>query len=118
MKKAIQYFIQYHISADVLLLLIAILGIVSAMNIQRSQFPRVPSRNISIQTTYIGASPSEVEKGITIKIEEAIDGLEGLKKVTSTSVENQSTVNVEIISSYEVEDIINDNSSKEETTEE
>jgi multidrug efflux pump subunit AcrB len=108
MKKAIQYFIKYHISADVLILLIAILGIVSAINIQRSQFPRAPSRNIMVETTYIGASPSEVEKGITIKIEEEIDGLEGIKKVTSTSSENLSAVNIEIFSNYLVDDVIID----------
>ncbi len=108
MKKAIQYFIKYHITADVLLLLIGILGVLSAINIQRSQFPRVESREIMIETTYIGASPSEVEKGITIKIEEEITGLEGIKKVSSTSVENMSTVSVEIFSSYKIENILSD----------
>ena len=101
MKKVIQYFVKYHISADVLLLLIAIIGIISAINISRSQFPRVESREISIETTYIGASPAEVEKGITIKIEQEIDGIEGLKKVTSTSQENLSIVNIEILSTAE-----------------
>ena len=108
MRKLIEYFIKYSISADVLLLLTAILGITSAVNIQRSQFPRVESRQLSIETIYIGASPAEVEKGITIKIEEAIDGLEGIKKVTSTSSENRSQVDVEILSSYLIEDILND----------
>jgi multidrug efflux pump subunit AcrB len=108
MKKAIQYFIKYHITADVLLLLIGILGVLSAMNIQRSQFPRVESREIAIETTYIGASPSEVEKGITIKIEEEITGLEGIKKVSSTSVENRSTISVQIFSNYEIENVLSD----------
>lgn len=108
MKKAIQYFIKYHITADVLLLLIGILGILSAINIQRSQFPRIESREISIETTYIGASPSEVEKGITIKIEEEINGLEGIKKVSSISVENKSTVSVEIFSNYKIENVLSD----------
>jgi len=108
MKKAIQYFIKYHISADVLLLLIGILGVVSAFNVQRSQFPRVPSRIIIVETTYIGASPSEIEKGITIKIEEEVDGIEGIKKISSTSVENRSTITIDIISSYNVENVITD----------
>ncbi len=108
MRKAIEYFVKYHISADVLLLLIAIIGSLSALNISRSQFPRVESREIAIETTYVGASPSEVEKGITIKIEQEIDGIEGIKKVNSTSVENRSTVNVEILSSFEIADVISD----------
>lgn len=108
MKNAIQYFIKYHITADVLLLLIAILGVFSAANIQRSLFPRIESRNIIIETIYVGASPTEVEKGITIKLEEEIDGLEGIKKVNSTSLENLSTVNIEIFSNYDVEEVLND----------
>lgn len=108
MKKAIQYFVKYSISADVLLLLIAIIGILSAINISRSQFPRVESREITIETTYVGASPSEVEKGITIKIEEEIDGLEGIKKVNSTSTENLSTVNIEIYSTFKIADVLSD----------
>ena len=108
MKKAIQYFVKYHITANVLLLLIAIIGCLSALNISRSQFPRVESREIAVETTYTGASPSEVEKGITIKIEQEIDGLEGIKKVTSTSVENKSTVNIEILSSFKIENVISD----------
>ena len=108
MKKAIQYFVKYSISADVLLLLIAIIGILSAINISRSQFPRVESREITIETTYVGASPSEVEKGITIKIEEEIDGLEGIKKVNSTSTENLSTVNIEIYSNFKIADVLSD----------
>ncbi len=108
MKKAIQYFIKYHITADIVLLLIAILGFISMGSIQRSQFPRAPSREIKIQTTYIGASPSEIEKSISIKIEEEVDGIEGIKKISSTSVENFSTVSVQIISSYKVEDVITD----------
>ena len=108
MKKAIQYFVKYPISADVLLLLIAIIGTLSAINISRSQFPRVESREIAIETSFIGASPSEVEKGITIKIEQEIDGLEGIKKVTSSSMENRSTVNIEILSSFDIVEVLSD----------
>lgn len=108
MKKAIQYFIKYHIVADVLLLLTAILGVYAAFNVQRSLFPRIESRNITVQTTYIGASPSEVEKGITLKVEEELQGLEGIKKINSTSKENLSLVNVEIFSNYDADDVLTD----------
>ncbi len=108
MKKAIQYFVKYSISADVLLLLIAIIGTLSAISISRSQFPRIESRVIVVETSFVGASPSEVEKGITIKIEQEIDGLEGIKKVTSSSTENRSTVNIEILSSFDITEVLSD----------
>lgn len=108
MKKAIQYFVKHHIVADALLLLIAILGIYATINVQRNLFPRIESRNIAIQTTYIGASPTEVEKGITLKIEKELQGLEGIKKINSTSRENLSSVDVEIFRSYNADDVLAD----------
>ena len=78
------------------------------MNISRSEFPRTESREITIETTYIGASPSEVEKGITIKIEQEIDGLEGIKKVSSTSAESYSNIRIEIFSNFKITEVLSD----------
>lgn len=106
MKSILQYFIKYRIAGDVLLLLIVILGVTSAYNVQRSQFPRVESREIAIETAYIGASPVEVEQGVTTKIEEEIDGLEGVKKVNSISSENFSSITVEIYSNFKIANVL------------
>ena len=51
---------------------------------------------IFVQVAYPGASPIEMEEGVTIKVEDAIQGIQGIKEVTSTSVENFATVNIEV----------------------
>lgn len=108
MKKAIQYFIKYHISADVILGLLGLIGVLAMINASRSQFPRVESRQIVIETAYIGASPKEVEKGVTLKIENELEGIEGIKKIASNSAENISVINVILRSSADVNKVLPD----------
>lgn len=108
MKNAIKYFIKYHISADVLLIMIAIAGIISGINISRSAFPRTESRNIILETTFVGASPSEVEKGVTLKIEEKLDGIKGVKKINSSSFENFSYIDIELLSNADLKEALAD----------
>lgn len=73
-----------------------IFGIVGALSLKSSFFPLTDSKNISINITYPGASPQEIEEGIVLKIEDNLKGLEGVDRVTSTSRENSGSINVEI----------------------
>jgi len=96
MKKIISYFIRYHVAVDVIIIGFFIFGIVGATSLKSSFFPLIASKNISINITYPGASPQEVEEGIVLKIEDNLKGLEGVDRVTSTSRENSGNINVEI----------------------
>ncbi len=103
MKALIKYFIRYSNTADVLLLLIAVVGFLSLMNMTRSSFPRNESRIILVQCIYPGASPQEVENGITTKIEDGLEGISGIKKITSTSRENSATITVETLAETDID---------------
>jgi multidrug efflux pump subunit AcrB len=96
MKKIISYFIKYHVAVDVIIIGFFIFGIVGATSLKSSFFPLIDSKNITINITYPGASPQEVEEGIVLKIEDNLKGLEGVDRVTSTSRENSGNINVEI----------------------
>ena len=96
MRKLISYFIKYHVAVNVIVIAFAILGILGALSMKSSFFPLVDSKNINIAVTYPGASPQEVEEGIVLKIEDNLKGLDGVDRVTSTSVENGGNLNVEI----------------------
>jgi len=96
MRKLIAYFIKHSVAVNVVILAFAIFGIFGALNLKSSFFPLVDSKNISINVTYPGASPQEVEEGIVLKIEDNLKGLNGVERVTSTSRENSGTINVEI----------------------
>ncbi len=96
MRKIIAYFIKYHVAVNVIIIAFAIFGFAGATSLKSSFFPLTDSKNISINITYPGASPQEVEEGIVLKIEDNLKGLEGVDRVTSTSRENSGNINVEI----------------------
>lgn len=96
MKSIISYFIKYHVAVDVFIMAFVIFGIAGMLTLNSSYFPLSDSKNITINITYPGASPQEVEEGIVLKIEDNLKGLEGVDRVTSTSSENSGLINVEI----------------------
>ncbi|MGB5780566.1 MAG: efflux RND transporter permease subunit, partial [Eudoraea sp.] len=96
MRKIISYFIKYHVAVDVIIIAFFVFGIVGAISLKSSFFPLTDSKNISVNITYPGASPQEIEEGIVLKIEDNLKGLEGVDRVTSTSRENSGNINVEI----------------------
>lgn len=96
MRNVIAYFIKYHVAVNVIVIAFLLFGIAGALSLKSSFFPLTDSKNISINITYPGASPQEVEEGIVLKIEDNLKGLEGIDRVTSTSRENSGSINVEI----------------------
>jgi len=96
MRNLIKYFIKYPIAANVIMLLIIVFGTMGLSNLRKTFFPERTSKLISVQAVYPGASPLEIEQMITLKIEDNLDGITGIKRVTSKSLENSSNVTVEI----------------------
>ena len=98
MKSLIQYFIKYSTSGNVLILLLVVLGLVGFGSLRSTLMPQIDPGVILISTTYPGASPEEVEQGVVLKIEQGLQGLTGVKKLTSISRENAGVVTVELTS--------------------
>jgi len=96
MRNIISYFIKYHVAVNVMLLAIVIFGVIGMLNMQSSFFPLIESEIITINVTYPGAAPEEIEEGIVLKIEDNLKGLVGIDRVTSTSRENGGSITVEI----------------------
>ena len=106
MKKLIEYFVKYPIWANAIVVLLFAFGLL-AYNFQlnKSFFPETNPRSITITMAMPGASPEEMEEGITIKIEEALKGLTGIDEVTSTSSENSATVTVRTLKNYDLDEV-------------
>lgn len=73
---------------------------------EKAFFPERPTREIYISVAYPGASPKEMEEGITMRIEEAIRGLPGIKEMNSTSSENFCRVAVETTGQYAIDEML------------
>jgi multidrug efflux pump subunit AcrB len=71
-------------------------------------FPEIAVDMVTVQVEYRGAAPEEVEEGICIKIEEAVQDLEGIKKISSVANEGQGSVNIEIETGYDLTELVND----------
>ena len=84
----------------------AIPGVKPAVNME--VFPEISVDMISVTVEYRGAAPQEVEEGICIKVEEAVQDLEGIKKLTSTANEGSGSVNIEVAVGYDVRTLLDD----------
>ncbi len=108
MRRVITFFIKYPVSVNVILIAIVVFGYMGMRSLKSSFFPLIPSNIISIQLTYPGASPAEMEEGIVLKIEDNLKGLVGVDRVTSRSAENSATITVETLLDYDVDVVLQD----------
>ena len=96
MRGLIKYFVKYPVSANVIMILIIIFGCMGLFNLRKTFFPERTAKIIIVDAVFPGASPLEIEQMVTLKIEDNIDGITGIKRITSKSLENTSSVIVEI----------------------
>src|SRR4051794_8860246 len=77
-------------------------GLLSYKQLNYNLLPKFEANVVSIMTTYRGASPDEVENTVTKKIEDAVSAVEGLDKLTSSSMEGASSVIIQLKSGVDV----------------
>lgn len=108
MRRLIKVFIKNTFWVNLLILLIFTFGIIAGLRINSSFFPKQDTKFIKIEAYFPGASPEEMEKGVTLKIEDNLQGVSGIDRVTSVSRENQATVTVELLSSANADVVLQD----------
>ncbi len=89
-KGLIAWFARNSVAANLLMIFILVGGFLTIQTINKQMFPQVKINWISYNAPYPGAAPQEVEEGITIKIEEALETVQGLKRVITYSNRNYS----------------------------
>lgn len=97
MRNLIKYFIKYPIASNVIMLLIIIFGTMGLSNLRKTFFPERTSKLITVQAVYPGASPLEIEQMVTLKIEDNLDGITGIKRVTSNHQKTQVMLQLRLI---------------------
>ncbi|MEP2772129.1 MAG: efflux RND transporter permease subunit [Fulvivirga sp.] len=107
-KNLVEYFVKFPILANIIIALTLIGGIVSLVNTNKSFFPTRPDKNINIQVAYPGASPEEMEEGVTLKIEEALNSIAGIDEIISTSSENSASITIVTLESYDIDEVYTD----------
>lgn len=92
--------IRHSVLANIMVVFTIVAGAYAGSKMLRETFPNITTDMLSIVVLYPGANVEEVEEGISRKIEEAIDGLEGIKRYTTISSEGTSRTVIEIVSGY------------------
>ncbi|TPH12898.1 efflux RND transporter permease subunit [Litorilituus lipolyticus] len=105
----IAWFARNHVAANLLMITILLLGVMSLKTrIPLEVFPAFESDVISVSVSLRGATPEDVEQGIAIRIEEAVQDLEGIEKITSKSVEGSASVAIETESGFDARELLSD----------
>ena len=107
-RNLISWFIGNPVAANLLMLVLLVGGALSASSLQRQVFPTISPGTVTITVPYPGATPAEVEEGITRRIDEAVLGIDGVKRVRSTAAENSASIVVETSDFANVQLVKND----------
>ncbi|MCB0310768.1 MAG: efflux RND transporter permease subunit, partial [Bdellovibrionales bacterium] len=90
---------QNAVAANLLMIVFLVGGLIFATQVKQEVFPEFSTDIIKVTIPYPGASPEEVEQGTILSVEDAVRGLEGVKRVTSVANEGMGTVVIDLLRS-------------------
>ena len=96
MKRVIGWFVGNPVAANLLMTLLIAGGLISVFQIRQEELPSIDLGIIEVTVPYPGAAPEEVKNGISLRIEEAINGVRGIRHITSISREGSARIEVEL----------------------
>ena len=105
MKNIIRWFILNTVAANLLMVFIIIAGIFTLSRLRMEVFPDITIPIINVSVIYPGASPEDIEESICVKVEEQVQGINGLKRITSSSNEGYGSINIEIENGYDIDEV-------------
>lgn len=105
----ITWFVRNPVAANLLMIAIIIMGFYSLVKkVPLETFPAFEQAIVNIAVSYPGATPREVEQGVTLRIEDGISDLPGVESITSRSDEGRTLVTVEIRKRYNTTVVLNE----------
>ena len=102
----IGWFSKNPVAANLVMALVIAAGLISALNISKNMFPVGELDQILVSAVYPGAAPVEVEKGVILPMEAALQGLKGIKKINSTAGRDVASINLEIESNEDIQEVM------------
>ncbi|MBC7168283.1 efflux RND transporter permease subunit [Phenylobacterium sp.] len=104
----VAYMIRDGVAANLLMAFILVAGVFSYTRLVQETFPEFSLATIQITVPYPGASPQEVEEGVVEKIEERVEGVEGVREVTSVASEGLGAVTLQLETGVDVQRALDD----------
>ncbi|MEM8959015.1 MAG: efflux RND transporter permease subunit [Pseudomonadota bacterium] len=100
------WFIRNPVAANLLMVLILFLGVLTLFSIRIEGFPRIPPETVQISVEYPGATAAQVDDLVTQKIERSLEGVRGMRSITSQSVNGLATVSVRRAGGADLQDVL------------
>ncbi|NOI67354.1 efflux RND transporter permease subunit [Vibrio sp. 99-8-1] len=104
----IAWFAYNSVAANLLLLSVIIIGIFSATQLRREAFPSIEPDKVTVSVVFDSGDAEQAEEGLAVKIEEALETVSGVKRITSTSNANGSNLIIEKNTEYDLDTLLND----------
>lgn len=92
----ILYFARHPTAANLLMIALMVLGLVTLPKLQRDTFPIIPPTEVEVRINYPGATPAEVEDAICLRSEEVLDTISNLKEVRCDARENLAIITAQM----------------------
>ena len=92
----VAYFARNPVASNLVMVILLVGGLLAALGLTAQVFPTIDPGTVTISVAYPGATPSEVEEGITRRVEEAGFGIDGVDRVISRASENLGSVTLEL----------------------
>lgn len=104
------WFTKNHIAATLLAFTFVVAGLSALFGgrVRREVFPEIKPNIVTVQVAYPGASPAEVESGICMRVEDVVEGITGVDKVTSTAAEGIGVVSIEALQDADMVQVLAD----------
>ncbi|MGE4608790.1 MAG: efflux RND transporter permease subunit, partial [Myxococcota bacterium] len=97
MSRIISWFVHNPVASNLFMCVLLAGGLLSWPLIHLEEFPSIDTDMIRVTVTYLGATPEEVEESVCIRIEEEVDGIEGIDRLSSLAVEGACVVTIELV---------------------
>ncbi|WP_366247658.1 efflux RND transporter permease subunit [Terribacillus aidingensis] len=104
MRKFINFSLKNKVAVWLLTIMVVVTGIYAGTNMKLETLPDISVPVLTVTTTYPGAPPEEVMENVTEPIEQAVQSLDGIENVSSTSMQNASTIQLEYAYSKNLDD--------------
>ncbi|AFJ01743.1 Acriflavin resistance protein [Methylophaga frappieri] len=99
----IGWFIHNPVAANLLMILVIVLGLVAAGDLRKEAFPRGMVNEVTVNISYDSGSAKQSEEGLAIKIEQRLRGVAGIENIISQSTRSGVSVEVEMQSGYDID---------------
>lgn len=107
-KGIIPWFANNPVAANLLLILVISLGVLNMGSINKEAFPSLTPNRVAISVSNDSGSAKENEEGIAIPIEEALQGVSGIKTITTSSTASATSTSIEMLDGYDIDTLFND----------